>query len=133
MFLRQDEVLLRSWQTDDAQWYVQARDEQVFKWTTEPQELTVQETELAIQQVTESDDVFSFAIAESKSNELLGNIALVRDKTKPRTVEVMYWLAPQGRGRGVATKAVRLVVEWAFSTLNVDQILLQTHVGNVQS
>jgi hypothetical protein len=72
MFLRQDEVLLRSWQTDDAQWYVQARDEQVFKWTTEPRELTVQETELAIQQVNESDDLFSFAIADSESNELLG-------------------------------------------------------------
>lgn len=131
--LHQNEVVLRPWHPDDAEWYVHARDEQVFRWTTERRALTVQETAYAIQQTNDDDTVFAFAIADSQSNKLLGNIVVVRDQTKPQTVEVMYWLAPQGRGRGVATEALQLVVAWAFSALNVDRILLQTHVDNIPS
>ena len=103
------------------------------QWTTERRELTVQETAQAIRQVNENDDIFAFATAERGSNELLGNIAVVRAPTKPQTAEVMYWLAPQGRGRGVATQALQLIVAWAFNTLHVEQILLQTHVDNIPS
>ncbi|MEM8532212.1 MAG: GNAT family protein [Chloroflexota bacterium] len=131
--LNQNGVVLRLWHPDDAEWYVHARDEQVFRWTTERRELTVQETAHAIQQINDDANVFAFAIAHNQSNELLGSIAIVRDQTKPQSAEVMYWLAPQGRGRGVATQALQIIVAWAFNTLNVDQILLQTHVDNIPS
>ena len=131
--LHQNEVVLRPWHPDDAEWYVHARDEQVFRWTTERRELTVQETAHAIQQINDDANVFAFAIAERGSNELLGSIAMVRDPTKPQIVEVMYWIAPQGRGRGVATQALQLIVAWTFSTLNVDRMLLQTYVDNIPS
>lgn len=117
MLLHQGKILLRSWQPDDAQWYVHARDEQVFAWATERRHLTVAETDHAIQNLQDSDDVVSFAIAEREIHTLLGTIALARDTTRPQTLEVMYWLAPHGRGRGVATTAVQLVIAWAFRTL----------------
>jgi [ribosomal protein S5]-alanine N-acetyltransferase len=131
--LHHDDVLLRPWQVDDARWYVEARDEEVFKWTTELRELTVSQAEAAIERVNGSDDVLSFAVADPQSCELLGNIALVRDNSRAFTGEVMYWLAPHGRGRGVATKAVTLLCVWALTNLSFEQIALKTHMDNVPS
>jgi len=126
-------VYLRSWQTTDAQWYVGARDEEVFKWTTERRELTVAETEAAIQAVNESDNALSFAIVETKSNEISGNISLVRDKDNAATGEAMYWLAASGRGRGIVTKALRLLCQWAFAEQEFDRIVLKAHADNLPS
>jgi len=103
MILVQDEVLLRPWQVADATWYVEARDEEVLRWTTERRDLTVEETEDAIQAVNARDDVASFAIIDTSCNELVGNIAAVKDESDVREAEVMYWLAASGRGRGIAT------------------------------
>jgi len=126
-------VLLRSWEVGDARWYVESRDEEVFKWTSEPRELTVEETESAIQRVNQSDDVISFAIVDAVSNDLLGNIALVRNDRDSRTGEVMYWLSPGGRGRGAAIKAVGRLCEWAFTDLWFDRITLKMHADNLKS
>lgn len=35
-----------------------------------------------------------------------------------------YWLAPEGRGRGAATHAVRLLAGWAFDALGVQRLEL---------
>jgi RimJ/RimL family protein N-acetyltransferase len=35
---------------------------------------------------------------------------------------VRYWLLPEARGRGVATRAVRLLAGWAFSTLGLGRL-----------
>ena len=37
---------------------------------------------------------------------------------------VGYWLAPQARGRGVATHAVRLIARWAFDHLGLARLEL---------
>ena len=50
-----------------------------------------------------------------------------------RRAEAFYWLAPQARGRGIATEALELVVAWAFQTNEVVRLQLVTHVGNVAS
>lgn len=133
MILHDDDVLLRPWKIEDATWYVQVRDEEIFKWTTERRELTVTEAERAIRRVNENPDVFSFAIVDCRTNELVGNIALVRDRQNPRTCELMYWLAPEGRGRGFATKAGGLLCRAAFERLGFESITLKTYAGNVRS
>jgi len=45
----------------------------------------------------------------------------------------MYWLAPVGRGRGIARQAVQLVCQWAFAELGLEQLTLQTQVENLRS
>ncbi|BAS26821.1 GNAT family N-acetyltransferase [Limnochorda pilosa] len=134
MFIQGDAgVHLRSWQTADAQWYIEARDEEVYRWTTERRELTVAETEAAIEAVNKGDNVFSFAIVETKSNEILGNISLVRDEDNAATGEAMYWLAASARGRGIATEALRLLCHWALAEEGFDRITLKTYANNVRS
>jgi RimJ/RimL family protein N-acetyltransferase len=50
-----------------------------------------------------------------------------------REVELGYVVSPHARGRGVATQAVRLLTEWAFSELDVLRIVLQISTDNAAS
>ena len=69
-----------------------------------------------------------FAIYESASRRLLGTISLRFYRNE--IAEVGYDLLPSGRGRGVATRAVRLVAAWAFDQLGVQRVELRTHPDN---
>lgn len=41
-----------------------------------------------------------------------------------------YWLAPEARGRGAATRALRLVTDWTLRTTDAVRLDLYTMVGN---
>ena len=47
-----------------------------------------------------------------------------------RTVELGYVIAPSARGRGVATRALELLTEWAFETLGALRAELIISVEN---
>jgi RimJ/RimL family protein N-acetyltransferase len=130
--LQGERVTLRAWEPSDAEWYVRARDEEVFRWTKEARGLTVDAARLAIEAQRREPAWVALAITSPDTGELLGNLALTL-KDAERTGEVMYWLAPQARGRGAATEAVSLIVRWAFETLPIDLIDLYTKVGNEAS
>jgi RimJ/RimL family protein N-acetyltransferase len=127
--LRNEFVLLRPWAVADAPWYVVSRDEDVFRWTTERRELTIRQTEEAIEQCNSGGHAICFAIADATTHALLGNIALAVDPSAAQG-ELHYWLARWGRGRGVATNAVIVLTAWAFKTLALEKIILKTMVGN---
>jgi len=133
VILSQGEVLLRPWQVSDAQWYVDARDEEVLRWTTEPPKLTVDETVAAIEAVNAREDVFSFAVVDLHRNELAGNVAVVKSENYANEGEVMYWLAKTSRGRGIAAKAVGLLCDWGFTELGLERLTLKTYTDNVRS
>ena len=123
-------IALRTWQQDDAEWYVHARDEDIFRWTTEPRDLTTELLRSAIERHLSHPTYAGFAITDASSGSLLGNIALVISEAKPCWAEVMYWLAPPARGRGAATQAVRTIARWAFETLAIERIELLTDADN---
>jgi RimJ/RimL family protein N-acetyltransferase len=50
-----------------------------------------------------------------------------------RRAEAFYWLAPEVRGRGVATEALELVTVWAFRRNDVVRVQLVTHLDNTAS
>lgn len=131
--LRGATVVLRQWKVGDADWYVAARDTEVFRWTTEPPDLTVEATREAIRQNRADPGWVGLAVTDAASEVLLGNIALRPTGERPGEGEVSYWLAPQGRGRGVATEAVRLLVDWAFESGAFRRVILRTLPGNARS
>ncbi|HSW43118.1 MAG TPA: GNAT family protein [Patescibacteria group bacterium] len=71
----------------------------------------------------------TFVIEERASATLAGMIDLRRGDA-PGRASVGYWLAPGGRGRGLATRAVRLVAAWAFADRTLQRLELLTMVGN---
>jgi RimJ/RimL family protein N-acetyltransferase len=46
---------------------------------------------------------------------------------------VGYWLLPEARGRGFATRAVRLICDWAFRDIGVPELRLLTEPENLAS
>jgi RimJ/RimL family protein N-acetyltransferase len=72
----------------------------------------------------------AFAICEV-GGDCLG-LATV-DKRDAGRVELGYWLLPEGRGRGRATRALRLVSRWALSQPGVARLELATSPENVAS
>lgn len=74
---------------------------------------------------------FVFAIADAETDDLLGGVGIERRSSG--VWEVGYWVKRDARRRGVATRAVRLAVDWAFGHLDIVRLQLRTDVNNVAS
>lgn len=61
-------------------------------------------------------------VADTVDDSFLGEVGLTEIALADRRVEVAYWLAPSARGRGVMTRAVRLMLGWAFDELGVERV-----------
>ncbi len=73
-----------------------------------------------------------YLIEDAASGELLGGLTLHHFDAMRDSVEVGYWLFADARGRGVATRAVRAVVEHAFEN-GVYRVEAHVRVGNAAS
>ena len=60
----------------------------------------------------------------------LGQVMLHTFAWEHRRAEVGYWLVPAARGRGAGHAAVSLLVEWAFTTLELERLEITTTVDN---
>jgi RimJ/RimL family protein N-acetyltransferase len=65
-----------------------------------------------------------------EDDALLGAIGLVGLDRGDGSCEVGYWVARPARGRGVATRAVRLLSAWGLRELGLDRIELLVIEGN---
>lgn len=75
----------------------------------------------------------NFVIVDSESGELLGGCGVIRLDAPDRVAEIGYWLTVDARGRGVMTRAVRMVSEWVLRDLDFTRLELQTDVRNTPS
>jgi RimJ/RimL family protein N-acetyltransferase len=78
-----------------------------------------------------------WTLADPATDELIGNLGIFR-VTRGYEGEVGYWLHPSGRGRGVATEAVRLALRHAFlppevGGLGLARVRAVAAVGNTAS
>lgn len=85
------------------------------------------------------DTEFTWAIREPGTDDgpLLGMVGLHREGRPPapgqeQSAEIGFWTAPGARGRGVATDAARLVVDWGFDPEGLDLAVISwvAYVGN---
>ncbi len=51
----------------------------------------------------------------------------------PATAEIGYWLAEKAQGRGIVSRAVRVLVRFSFADLGVDVVLIRCAGDNVKS
>jgi RimJ/RimL family protein N-acetyltransferase len=70
-------------------------------------------------------------VADAVTDEPAGLVNLqFRDD---QVATVAYSVFPEHRGRGIAPRAVRLVIPWAREQLGVVELLLEAHDGNAAS
>lgn len=66
-----------------------------------------------------------FALASpDDESDVLGGASIHAIDLAERRAAVGYWLAPRGRGRGVATQATRLLAGWGFQQLGLERLEL---------
>jgi RimJ/RimL family protein N-acetyltransferase len=75
----------------------------------------------------------SLSIRDASDDALIGSVSVMGLDRTPGTGEIGYWVAKEARGRGVATRAVRLVSRWAVADLGLLRLELMTDVDNVAS
>ena len=79
-------------------------------------------------------EALDLAILRAGDDSLLGAVGLGCFSWPDRRAEGGYWLAPEARGEGLATRALRLLSDWAFGEpLDLARIVLSVDAGNLAS
>lgn len=76
---------------------------------------------------------YDFRIADARTGEFLGGTGLNRIDELYRAANLGYWIKTSATGRGVATRAARLVARFAFEELNLVRVEIVAAVGNLGS
>jgi RimJ/RimL family protein N-acetyltransferase len=132
-------VLLREWRPEDTH---QRQDGfadplcQRFSWPgTEPS--TPADVAAALRRDEEerlAGTALGIAIAAAAApDRIWGGASLYDLDPSQARAAVGYWLAPQARGRGAATRTVRLLATWAIDHLAVERLELTCAPENVAS
>jgi RimJ/RimL family protein N-acetyltransferase len=79
------------------------------------------------------DDFAELAICEAGGDALLGSVIVHSVDWRHRRGELGYWLVPAARGRGLATRAVRLALAWMFEDLGLERAEIATTPDNAPS
>jgi RimJ/RimL family protein N-acetyltransferase len=72
-----------------------------------------------------------FSIGILRGHRLLGAVGVMPDR--PGSTELAYWIRPQDRGRGIASRAVRATTVWVHRNLAIPRIWLEIRPGNEPS
>ncbi len=109
-------VKLRRWTMDDLGCVEQAaQDSRIPEGTTVPADFTPDRgREYISRQLGRQikGDGLSLAISSVGTGEAMGMVVLMLRDVEA-TAEIGYWIVPGQRGRGLATRAIRLVSRWA--------------------
>lgn len=113
-----------------------ARDDDVARFTRVPEPVPEGFGERWVARYTRGRDEgtnAAFAIVDAESSGVLGFIGLVKLDLETQEAEAGYIVASHARGRGVATRALRLLTSWAFGELPLERIELLIDVENPAS
>jgi len=126
-------VVLRPWRLGDVgavfeafadpeiqRWHVRRADsiDEAAEWITDRQRGWAAETEL------------SWAVAEQQSGAVLGRMTLGSMKLYDGSAGLAYWMVPAARGRGLCTRAARVLCRWAFDDAGFHRIGLEHSTAN---
>ena len=109
------------------------RDPLVRQWLNMPSKPADRDFDTLLRTVREgwrTGDRYDYAVTENGTDESLG--AVIASRRHRDNYEIAYLAAEAGRGRGLMTRAVRLLCDWLFEQ-GVGRIEIRTHPDNAAS
>jgi RimJ/RimL family protein N-acetyltransferase len=134
--LGDEAVLLRPFEgADVAAVAAICRDPEIARWTSVPEPYTEKDAReyfARAEQDRREGRELSHALVDFSSGKLLGSMGLMVN-SEHATGEVGYYLAAEARGRGLATRALRLLSRWGIEQLGLARIEVLAHPDNMAS
>ncbi|WP_217144834.1 GNAT family N-acetyltransferase [Streptomyces sp. AC627_RSS907] len=132
---------LRPWDAgsdaDAATWLRGCLDPEFQRWNTPLKQWAdlsgARESLRARAREAEEGVAASFRVTDEESGTTLGHIGVNEINRPLRLARVGYWVLPEARGRGVATRALLLASRWAFTELGLHRLELGHALGHTAS
>jgi RimJ/RimL family protein N-acetyltransferase len=112
------------------------QDPEIPRWTRVPDpydETSATEWAAVSARQREAGDGLHLLIVDAESDDLLGSIGVQEINRAERRCHLGYWLAREARGRGVMTRAARMLSQWVFENLPIDRIEIMVQPENTRS
>lgn len=109
------------------------QDPEIPRWTRVPEpydEATAAEWATESTRARESGEALHLLIADAQTDELLGSIGVQDIRYAESRCDIGYWLAREARGKGIMTRAVRLLSRWVFENLPIERIQITVQPEN---
>jgi RimJ/RimL family protein N-acetyltransferase len=130
-------ITLRMFELSDAPAIATAcRDPDIVRWTFMPDGMTVSQARDWIERAHDGFHrarALRLAIVDAHDGSFLGQAGIGRLDWQERVGEVFYWITPEARRRGAATRAARCISTWAFEALNLARVELTVDPENFVS
>lgn len=101
-------------------------DPEIARWTLVPEPYTEDDARAFV-----AEAETAYAVVDAAADALVGAISL--DRVAEGNGQIGYWVAREARGRGVATRALRLVARWGLAGCGFARVQLLTEPENVAS
>jgi RimJ/RimL family protein N-acetyltransferase len=127
---------LRPWRAADAPKFVAAAEDPAIQHWNRPGRVDVAEAERRIERWANrwhGEQAAIWAMAEPGGGEVVGNIGIGDVLLAHGSGEILYWVLPAGRGRGLAVEAAVTVSRWAIDELGLHRVRLTHSTGNPAS
>ena len=111
------------------------QDPEISRWTRVPSPYTREDAEgwIAAAELDRQAGLGIDWLAVDEQGEVVASIAVQHIRPDESVGEIGYWVAEPARGRGLATRAVRLATDWALRELGLETLELMTHEDNLAS
>lgn len=128
-----DGFVLRPLTADDVDDITTAcQDEATLAWLPLPQPYERRHAESFVSEIarTARESGRGLVLAIEVDGRLHGCIDLKATDWVSRTTEIGYWVAPWGRGSGLAGRATRILAEWALREHGLERVVVRAATGN---
>lgn len=129
------DLALRAWAPADAPTLAAAwADAEVARWTGVPEAHDLAAaTRWIAGDVARRQRALSLDLVVVVEDAVVGEVGLAGFDPVALQAEVGWWIAPQHRGQGFASRAVQLFASWALDELCVDRLVAACHADNPAS
>jgi RimJ/RimL family protein N-acetyltransferase len=135
--LEGDGVILRDWRDEDAPALASVCGEwDVCAFTSVPWRYSEYEALAWVErqrQKRAAGTVLALAIQGRDDERAAGNVNLAGLDDDSREAMIGYWFLPEARGRGLATTAASLLIDWGLRILDLERVEFAILPGNVAS
>ena len=135
--IRGERVTLRPWRSGDAAALSRAiQDPEIVRWLGIEVPYTIDDARRFIDRAADQWDRRQgahFVIADLENSDPLGYLGVLAVEPDMAVVEIVYWVAADARGRGVATAALADVLPWIAEAIAPERIELGMVGGNTAS